>query len=145
MGGCAARRASRSGMEESQAAAWSISILDGRDRSRTRSTSILDGGVPVSRPVALHPGWTCAGLGAGLAYAAGQVERYAPPPSDVKELLARAHRLRALLLKSADALAVAGMIPAAQVAKIREGRGSIDTAGDCVALAALFQKKAAAV
>jgi hypothetical protein len=84
-------------------------------------------------------------LGSAVAYAAGQVERFAPPPSDLKDLLARAQKLRALLLGSADVLAVAGILPAAQVKKIHEGHGAIDSAGDCGALAALFQKNAAAV
>jgi hypothetical protein len=39
----------------------------------------------------------------------------------------------------------ARLLPAAVVAKIREGHGGIDTAGDCVALAALFQKNATAL
>ncbi len=86
-----------------------------------------------------------ADLSAAVAYAAGQVERFAPPPGDVRELLSRASKLRSLLLGSAEVLSVAGVIPAAQVAKIRAGHGGIDTAGDCVALAALFQKNAAAV
>jgi len=83
--------------------------------------------------------------GAQDTYAAGQVERFAATPSDVKVLLAQAHKLRALLLTSADVLVLAGILPAASVAKIRQGKGSIDTAGDCVALAALFTKHADAI
>jgi len=84
-------------------------------------------------------------LGAALAYAAGQVDRFAPPPTDLKAMLARSVTLRALLIGTADVLVVAGILPAAQVKKIHEGKGAIDIAGDCVALAALFQKNAAAV
>lgn len=40
---------------------------------------------------------------------------------------------------------LAGVLPAARIAKIREGRGPMDTVGDCVALAALFTKEAQAV
>jgi hypothetical protein len=84
-------------------------------------------------------------LASAVAFAAGQVARFAPPPSDLKDLLARAQKLRALLLGSADVLVTAGILPAAPVQKIHEGHGAIDAAGDCVALAALFQKNAAAV
>ena len=62
-----------------------------------------------------------ADLGLGLAFAAGVVARFAPPESDVKKLIARAHELRSLLLASADALAQARLLPAASVAKIGAG------------------------
>lgn len=84
-------------------------------------------------------------LGLALAFAAGQIERYAAPASDVRAMISRASQLRTLLLGTADMLALAGVLPAPTVKKIREGRGSIDTAGDCVALAALYQENAAAV
>jgi hypothetical protein len=86
-----------------------------------------------------------ADLGSALAFAAGQVERFAPPPGDAMKMLSRARKLRALLLGSADTLVLAGVLPAAQVARIHEGHRGLDTAGDCVALAALFRKNAAAV
>ncbi len=85
------------------------------------------------------------GLASAVIYAAGEVERYAPPPTDTKALLARAHDLRAIFLSTADALARAKILPATTVAKIHQGHGGIDTAGDCVALAALFQKNAKAL
>ncbi|MBI5479012.1 MAG: hypothetical protein HY906_09160 [Deltaproteobacteria bacterium] len=88
---------------------------------------------------------TLPDVGLGLAFAAGQVARYAPPPSGVQGWLKRAHQLRAVMLSSADALAAAGVLPAAALAKIHAGHGGIDTAGDCVALAALFQQHAAAI
>lgn len=84
-------------------------------------------------------------IGLALAYAAGQVERWAPAQSDVKSLLATATELRSILLASADALARVGILSPAAVAKIHEGHGSIDIAGDCIALAALFTKSAEAV
>lgn len=84
-------------------------------------------------------------LGLAVAYAAGQVARYAKPPSGIQNKLARAHELRGLLIASADALGEAGVFPPAAVARIHSGHGSIDVAGDCVALAALFKKYASQV
>ena len=54
----------------------------------------------------------------------------------------RARELRDVLLASAEALAKSGVIPARPVAKIREGKGPIDSAQDCVDLSALFLKHA---
>ena len=85
------------------------------------------------------------GLGLAVTYAAGQVQRYAPAATGTRALLAQAQELRALLLASAEALARSGGLAPATVAKIREGRGPIDAAGDCVALAALFRRHSAAV
>jgi hypothetical protein len=79
-------------------------------------------------------------LAAALTYACTQVERFAPTQSTVKALLAEARELRTLFLASADTLVLAGIFPAAAVAQIRKGKGPIDTAMDCIALAALFTK-----
>jgi len=85
-------------------------------------------------------------VGLGVAFAGGIVDRYAPSvATDVNPLLARARKVRARLLASADALAVAGLVSPAVVAKIRAGHGGLDAAGDCVALAALFRKNERAV
>lgn len=84
-------------------------------------------------------------LALAVAYAENQVERFAPPPRQVKKMLARAHVLRHTLLASAEALASAGLVAENAVAKIRHGRGGIDAAGDCVALASLFRRNAAAI
>lgn len=84
------------------------------------------------------------GLGSALQFAVGQVDVWAPPPKDLKQKLSRATQLRAVLLASSDALAKAGVLNAAVVAKIHQGHGSIDIASDCVALAELFTKNAAA-
>jgi hypothetical protein len=65
--------------------------------------------------------------------------------SDTRPLLVEAHSLRRVLLKSADAAAEAGIFTHKQVARVKKGRGSIDTAGDCVALASMFTKGAAAL
>lgn len=83
------------------------------------------------------------GLGAAVRFATGQVDVWAPPPKDLAEKLARATRLRSVMLASADALAKAGVLNAAVVAKIHQGHGAIDIASDCVALAELFTKNGA--
>jgi hypothetical protein len=77
-----------------------------------------------------------------VLFADTQVERVAPQ-SDIGKSLARARELRALLLATAEALALVGALPPAKVKEIRKGRGSIDAARDCVDLAALFRKYAA--
>jgi hypothetical protein len=82
-------------------------------------------------------------LGLALGFAVAEVRRFAPPPSQVRQMLKRASELRALLLHSADALALAGLLNAAAVAKIHRGSGARDVAGDCVALATLFRDNAA--
>jgi hypothetical protein len=83
-------------------------------------------------------------LGLATAWAAEEVVRFSDEnPSEVRAMLKRAGKLRTLLLGSLESAAEAGLIPAAPVAKIREGRGGFDTAGDCVASAGLFQKHAA--
>ncbi len=83
-----------------------------------------------------------ADIGQALQYAAGCVERYLPTTGETKAMLATASRLRAQLLAKADVLVIDGVIPAATVAGIRKGRGPIDSAGDCIALAALFHEHA---
>lgn len=77
-------------------------------------------------------------------FADTQIERTAPA-SEVQGLLARGSALRSLLLKTAESLAEAGLLSAAAVAKIRAGTGKLDSARDCVELAALFSKNAAAL
>lgn len=85
-------------------------------------------------------------LGLAAAWAAEEVVRFTDEnPADVRALLTRAGTLRMLLLASLDGAARAGLVPAAPLAKVRAGRGGFDTAGDCVAAAALFRKHAAAL
>jgi hypothetical protein len=84
-------------------------------------------------------------MGSALSYAASQVQHFAAPPDDKQELLQQAHELRRILLASADSLAAAGVLPSSSVAEIHKGHGGIDTAQDCVDLAALFQQNARAV
>ena len=76
----------------------------------------------------------------GLLFSALQVNRDAGSPGTIEGLLAKAHPVRRKLLKAAEALAESGVIPDADVAPIRPGRGKVDTANDCVALAAVFRK-----
>lgn len=78
----------------------------------------------------------------GLIFSALQVNRDVGSPGTIEALLDRAHPIRRKLLKSADALAESKEIPEADVAPIRPGRGKVDSANDCVALAALFRKHA---
>jgi len=77
-----------------------------------------------------------------FAFAALRVDHLIAPESGIAELLRTARRTRRLLLSSATALAEAGVLNAKAVQKIIEGRGPMDTAEDCVALAALFGKEA---
>jgi hypothetical protein len=59
--------------------------------------------------------------------------------------MARARFLRRVLLKSAEACAESGDLPSKEVEAILAGRGQIDTAQDCVQLAALYRKHKAAL
>lgn len=84
-------------------------------------------------------------LAKAVEYAVRQVDRQAPLPKDTRKLISRAHELRQILLLAAESLASVGIFPKHVVAKIRAGQGDFDAAGDCVELAALFSKHAAAV
>ncbi len=79
----------------------------------------------------------------GLSFAALQIDRNSD--GQTRALLREAATLRRTLMTGAEALAAAGLLPAAAVAKIREGRGPLDQADDCVALSALFRKHAPAL
>ncbi|HEU4533903.1 MAG TPA: hypothetical protein VFS00_07280 [Polyangiaceae bacterium] len=81
----------------------------------------------------------------GLAFATLQVDREGRSDGQTRALLREAASLRRTLMAGAEALAAAGLVPAAAVTKVREGRGPIDLADDCVALAALFRKHAPAL
>lgn len=81
-----------------------------------------------------------ADLALAVMFAAAQVDRGAD--GSTQALLAEARASRAFLMASADALAAAGLFPARAVQKIHEGNGLIDSAQDCVDLAALFAKHA---
>ncbi len=79
-------------------------------------------------------------LAQGVIFSALQVNRDAGSPGTIEGLLSRAHPVRRKLLKAAEALVESGIIPDVDLAPIRPGRGKVDTANDCVALAALFRK-----
>lgn len=78
-----------------------------------------------------------------VAFAAGRVNDR--PSGELRPKLARAAVLRRSLLRAADSLADAGLFRAKDVAAIHANTGKIDMANDCVALAALFTKNAAAI
>ena len=82
-------------------------------------------------------------LAIATSYAVRRVENLTSPSS--LPLLKEATALRGKLLPAAVALAAAGVLPAAQVNKIRRGKGAIDRAKDCVDLAALFTENAEAI
>jgi hypothetical protein len=77
-------------------------------------------------------------------FADTQVDRSAPP-SQLQNLLARCAALRALLLKTAESLAEAGLLARSAVETIRAGHGKLDSARDCIALAALYAKNASSL
>ncbi len=74
----------------------------------------------------------------GVIYAVAQVDRSSDGTTPA--LLEKARVSRKLLLKSADALVAAHVLPAHSVDRIREGSGPIDLAQDNIDLAALFTK-----
>lgn len=78
-----------------------------------------------------------------VIYASSLVDRNAP--TETREKLGRASELRGKLLPAAEVLASAGLLSSHEVARIRKGTGSIDTADDLVALARLFTDHADAI
>jgi hypothetical protein len=83
-------------------------------------------------------------LAQGVIFAALLVEGSAPESSIAADL-ATASPLRQVLLVAAEALAASDYLPRARVKAIRAGRGKLDVANDCVALAALLREHAAAI
>ena len=67
------------------------------------------------------------------------------PATGLADDIQEAERLRALLLSAATTLALAGLVPKEKVDRIRAGKGTIDHARDCVALADLFEANAEVV
>jgi hypothetical protein len=84
-------------------------------------------------------------LARAVCFAAARVEATVLPGVGVADKLAEARKLRVVLLKTAEALAEAGRLPVASVDEIRAGHGFLDTANDCVDLAALFRKHRAKI
>jgi hypothetical protein len=79
-------------------------------------------------------------LAEAVVFAALAVEGKAQSLGETRVLLGEASKLRQLLLGMADSLVAAEIFKAAAVDKIRAGRGPIDTARDCIELAALYGK-----
>lgn len=79
-------------------------------------------------------------LALAVIYAAAQVDRSSDGSTGA--LIDKARTLRTLLLSSAEALAIAGILPTHEVDRIRAGTGPIDLAQDNVDLAALYTKHA---
>jgi hypothetical protein len=92
------------------------------------------------------PAIDVAAIGAlpGLALATMYASSLVRAGSDgaLRAKLAEGHKLRARMLSAARALADAGVLAEKAVADIEHGHGSIDTAQDLIALAALFKKNA---
>ncbi|MDI3287474.1 hypothetical protein [Polyangium sp. 15x6] len=84
-------------------------------------------------------------LALAAKYAALAAEQEAPSESQVQAKLSLARDLRGKLLSVAKGLAENGLVPQAEVDAIAAGRGVRDRAEDCVSLASLFRKHAAAI
>jgi hypothetical protein len=89
--------------------------------------------------------WSLPELALALGFAARSAELQSPEDSVLSALLARVYELRDLLLTNAEGLAKAGLFTSAEVEKIRAGKGRADAAQDCIALAALYRRHAAAL
>nr|HEX4319231.1 hypothetical protein [Kofleriaceae bacterium] len=76
--------------------------------------------------------------GHALLYANDELARFRPEPSDAPSLFKDAHKVRSALMAKATVAVREGRLPAAVVDAIRRGRGPIDAAKDCIALATLF-------
>ena len=64
---------------------------------------------------------------------------------EARQLLGEAHALRRTLRAAAQALGEAGVITPRELAKLGRERGAVDVVGECSALAALFERRAADV
>ena len=84
-------------------------------------------------------------IGLGLIFAISAYHNLLKDQSIIKPLLRKARGLRHILITALDATAAAGLISSEAVAKIRAGKGPIDTAQDCVDTAALLRANAAAL
>ncbi|MDC3957025.1 hypothetical protein [Polyangium jinanense] len=84
-------------------------------------------------------------LALATKYAALIAAQEAPSESQVLAKLSLARDLRVKLLSAAKAIAENGLVPQAEVDAIAAGRGVRDRAEDCVSLASLFRKHAAAI
>lgn len=85
------------------------------------------------------------GVAQALTLATRRAERVVVANTGLRAKLSDAAKTRRALLASAVALAEGGVIDASEVARIRKGRGPMDTAQDCIDLAALFRANAARI
>lgn len=81
-----------------------------------------------------------ADLPGALLFAYRLVDLVNPPESDLTPRMARARKLRFMLLHQAHAAVAAGLLPEKPVARIAAGTGPIDTAEDLVALVTLYKQ-----
>jgi hypothetical protein len=79
----------------------------------------------------------------GVIYAVGQVDRSSD--GSTAAMVEKGRVSRTLLLRSAEALVAAGILPAHSIDRIREGSGPIDMAQDNIDLAAVFTKHDSAI
>lgn len=77
-----------------------------------------------------------------LAHAAEAVDGGGPEAAEARELLIEAHALRRTLRTAALALISAEVLAPKDIAKIGGDHGPIDAGADCLALSALFEKRA---
>ena len=84
-------------------------------------------------------------MGQALQYADGKVDRMVQVPTEARAVFSQASKARKALLDKATVAANEGLLSAAAVTAIRHGHGPVDTANDCVALAALFFENASAL
>ncbi|MFT3772427.1 MAG: hypothetical protein QM820_44095 [Minicystis sp.] len=80
-----------------------------------------------------------------LAHAAQEAGGAGPEAAEARELLIEAHELRRTLKTAAAALVAAGVLAPKDIARIGPDYGAVDAGADCLALAALFEKRAAEV
>lgn len=77
-----------------------------------------------------------------LLHASADLDGTDDEPAEARALLAEGGALRRVLRASALALAEAGVLPPRDAAKLPGDRGAVDVAADCLALAALFERRA---
>lgn len=75
-----------------------------------------------------------------LLHAVRVINLLDPPKSDLAERLARARRLRHVMLHQAEAAAGLDLLPEGPIERIRKGTGPIDTVEDLTALVTLFEQ-----
>lgn len=80
-----------------------------------------------------------------LLHAVRTISLLDPPKSNLSERLARARRLRYVMLHQAQAAAGLGLLPEGPVERIYKGKGAIDAVEDLTALATLYEQHRASL